>query len=263
MFLKHNSLCEGWVTFKRVSAQVKREHAWLTVQRKSGAIIYRALSNAQSKLGKDRKIPLFILWLPSDKYKGQGWKLPVGRWLAVCWMLLRRKERFHQFALKHDWLPSFCRSWGKPRPGRVCQPIQQRGCTWNHTTPCDQDTSPKSRGNSWKTKVVFYRQKPMAASFPSCLVFMCLRTNFPCKQTCPVSSSSASSAWDRRILPVPTWAQQLLKGEAPQSLSMENSTLKLFKINTGIVALHSPQTTSAVKWNSYLFSVWIFLFPLA
>lgn len=85
-----------------------------------------------------------------------------------------------------------------------------------------------------------------------------METNLPSVIQQPASTSSGASAQDRHILPVPSWTQQLLKGEYPQSLSMENSSLKLFKINTGIIALHSPQTTFVLKWNSYLFSVWIF-----
>lgn len=34
VFLKHTSVCEGWVTFQQISAQVKQEHAWLTAQEK-------------------------------------------------------------------------------------------------------------------------------------------------------------------------------------------------------------------------------------
>lgn len=160
------------------------------------------------------------------KGKAESYQLEGGlQCVECCW-----GERKGFISLLWNMTGSLAFAEAEENHGQVVSvsPSSQRGCTWNHTTPCDQDTSPKSRGNSWKTKGVFYRQKPMAASFPSCLVFMCLRTNFPCKQNCPVTSSSASSAWDRRILPVPTWAQQLLKGEAPQSLSMENSTLKLF-----------------------------------
>lgn len=97
--------------------------------------------------------------------------------------------------------------------------------------------------------------KPSPASFPSCLVFRCLtRISHGSK----AAQGPAPGVPGTEHPPVPAWAQQLLKGEAPPSLSMESSSLKLFKINTGIGALHSPQTTFALKWNCYLFSVWIF-----
>lgn len=108
----------------------------------------------------------------------------------------------------------------------------------------------------------------MAASFPSSPVFMCLTTCFPWKETCPVSSSSHEELSVMLSLGMSFQSRagfsSSRRESSPQSLSMENSTVKLLKINIGIIALHSPQATFVLKWNSYLFSVgifwWVFLF---
>lgn len=97
------------------------------------------------------------------------------------------------------------------------------------------------------------------ASFPSSTVFMCLTINFPWKKAawCPPAPIKCFqwclSASDRHSL-----QSQAGFSSSPQPPSTESSILKLLKINIGIIALHSPQTTFVLKWRNYLFSAWIF-----
>lgn len=156
----------------------------------------------------------------------------------------------------------------------LSQPTQPVRLCVESTPHSDQDTPPKSCGNSWKTKE-FYRKKSMPASFPSSLVSMCLTINVPWQQTCPVSSSTHKVLAEVPLSlgqahpPGPKLDAAAPQGRAPpQSLSMENSILKLLKINIGIITLHSSQATFVLKWNYFIFCLDIlvgfsFLFLLA
>lgn len=146
----------------------------------------------------------------------------------------------------------------------LSQPTQPVRLSMESTPHSDQDTFPKSRGNSWKTKV-FYRKKVNASKFSLKPGFHIPNNQFPMAANLPSvlqHPQSAPSGASQSRTGTSSWSQggfsSSTRESSPQSLSMENSILKHSKTNIGIIALHSPQTTFVLKWNSYLFSVWIF-----
>lgn len=198
-----------------------------------------------NKPGKERKKTLFILWSPSDKYKGENWNLPVGRWLTTAQILLRRNQNVSTFGLKTFGCLGFAVFQKKENPHQVTSTLVKpasKTTNGNHAECSDQVTLPSTCDNSWKIKV-FYRKKSMSGSFLSSTVFMCLTTFHGSKRAHVLqhpqsaSNSPIQARRGRSYRSQKGWIQKKPQLSAHLSpwTSMENLILKLPKINIGII----------------------------